>query len=53
MPKEIVIYGVEITRLQTYSTELSKKISASADKVVKLIVDELKGAPMQVRDYPS
>jgi hydrogenase maturation protease len=45
MPKEIVIYGVEITQLETYSTELSKKISTTVDKVVKLIVDELIGRP--------
>jgi hydrogenase maturation protease len=43
MPKEIVVYGVEITELKTYSTALSKKISVSAKEVVKLIVDDLTG----------
>ena len=42
MPKEIVIYGIEITQLQEYSTDLSKKVADSVNKVVKLIIDELK-----------
>ena len=50
MPKEIVIYGVEITKLQTYSTKLSKKISATVNKVVKLIVDELRSKSIQASD---
>ncbi|WXG43380.1 MAG: hydrogenase maturation protease [Promethearchaeati archaeon SRVP18_Atabeyarchaeia-1] len=42
MPREIVIYGIEITELKAYSTELSKGVNNSIDRVVKLIVDELK-----------
>jgi hypothetical protein len=45
-----VIYGIEITRLKTYSTELSKKVSVSADRVVKLIGDELRSEPVKAGD---
>jgi hydrogenase maturation protease len=50
MPKEIVIYGIEITKLQRYSTRLSERISASVHKVVKLIVNELRSRSMQASD---
>jgi hydrogenase maturation protease len=50
MPKEIVIYGVEIAQLRMYSAELSEKVSASVDKVVKLIIDEVKNRSSKVRE---
>jgi hydrogenase maturation protease len=41
MPEKIVIYGIEIGQLEKYTTELSKEVDGSVDKVVKLIIDEL------------
>lgn len=42
MPKEIIIYGIEIKEPKTYSTELSKEVNDGMDNVVKLVVEELK-----------
>jgi hydrogenase maturation protease len=42
MPKEIIIYGIEIREPKTYSTELSKEVNDSMNNVVKLVVKELK-----------
>ncbi len=41
MPKEIIIYGIEIKEPKSYSTELSDEVRNSMTKVVKLIVKEL------------
>jgi hydrogenase maturation protease len=42
MPKEIIIYGIEINEPKTYSSDLSKKVRNSMNKVVELIVKELR-----------
>jgi hydrogenase maturation protease len=42
MPKEIIIYGIEIKEPKTYSSDLSKEVRNSMNKVVELIVKELK-----------
>nr|MDO8135982.1 hydrogenase maturation protease [Candidatus Njordarchaeum guaymaensis] len=42
IPDQIIVYGVEVKEPKEFSTELSKEVSDSVDKVVKLILDELK-----------
>jgi len=42
IPKKIVVYGVEVREPKEFSIELSKEVMHSVDKVVKLILDELK-----------
>jgi hydrogenase maturation protease len=41
MPKEIIIYGIEISEPKAYSTDLSKEVRNSMNDVVELIVKEL------------
>jgi hydrogenase maturation protease len=42
MPKEIVIYGIEIKEPKSYSSELSREVRNSMNKVVELIANELR-----------
>jgi hydrogenase maturation protease len=42
MPKEIVIYGIEIKEPKSYASELSREVRNSMNKVVELIANELR-----------
>jgi hydrogenase maturation protease len=42
MPKEIIIYAIEIKEPEIYSTDLSKEVKDGMNRVVELIVKELR-----------
>ncbi len=45
MPEEVIVYAIEAADVETFGEELSPAVAAAADRVVRLVTDELLATP--------